>query len=82
MLYSLFTFGCVSEFQNKNFSPTLEVLSQADDWLINEGESIYLELLVWDDQITDGGVMVTWSSDREGLLAEQVPNSDGTLTLV
>ena len=75
-------FGCVSELQNKDFAPTLEVLSQEDEWLINEGESIYLDLLVWDDQITEGGVMVSWSSDRDGLLAEQVPNSDGTLTLV
>ena len=66
-----FIFGCVSELQNKDFAPTLEVLSQADEWLINEGESIYLDLLVWDDQITEGGVMVSWSSDRDGLLAEQ-----------
>ena len=42
MLYSLFTFGCVSDFQNKDFSPTLEVLSQADDWLINEGSQSIL----------------------------------------
>ena len=61
MLFSFFFFGCVSELQNKDFAPTLEVLSQEDEWLINEGESIYLDLLVWDDQITEGGVMVSWS---------------------
>ena len=80
MILTLFL-GCFPSADNRNFPPTLELLSPEQDSVFNEGEMVQLELMVFDELLLSGGVTIQWISDIDGLLHEQIPNADGTVTL-
>ena len=81
MILWIYLLGCYPTIEERNFPPVLEVISPELDSVYNEGELIYVEAVVEDEQLLSGGVSVSWVSDLDGLLHERLPGADGKVLL-
>jgi hypothetical protein len=64
----LFFVACFPIMETRNFPPSLEIVSPENGTIYNEGEMIYIEALVSDEALLEGGVSLQWQSDVDGLL--------------
>ena len=76
----LYAFACIESFEIINYSPTLTITSPMGGEVFNEGELITVEGSVVDDLSRGGSIKYTWNSDKDGLIFEGYPESDGSIS--
>ena len=73
--------ACFPQIDDRNFPPSMTIVSPEDGATFNEGEIVTIEATVSDESLLSGGVNLQWISDLDGVLQEQIPNPDGTIFL-
>ena len=74
-------FGCVSEFESKNFPPNLTIISPLSGETYNEGEDIPFEVALSDEDDSNFDLTLRWQSNVDGFLIESSPDANGELKL-
>ena len=77
-MFTLLLWGCIGEFQEKNFIPELEIRSPEES-LFQQDDRILFTLYAWDPDAGTNGLEVNIQSDLDGLVFSGIPQEDGTL---
>lgn len=80
-MFVILTLACFRQVDDRNFPPSMTIVSPEDGTTFNEGEIVTIEATIFDESLLYGGVSLQWISDLDGVLQEQIPNPDGTISL-
>ncbi|MEL6347054.1 MAG: hypothetical protein AAFV53_28325 [Myxococcota bacterium] len=63
-----------------NRPPNCDILAPLPGTLFESGETVLMDALATDDDVPASMLLASWSSDQDGPLSTEVPNSDGELS--